>query len=211
MVRAAALAAALLVSAPSGAQDSFGGRGSAPVQRPVTPAQQPAQPAQPPAAPAEQQVSDPAEAWELQDFGVPPQQHLHTGAMHGPTPTQIPGGLVVTTRARVALLQNPGSQALLFDVLGSGESLPNALQAAWLAQPGHFGDQVQQQFVQALDAQLGGRKDTPLVFYCASTQCWMSYNAALRAISAGYSEVLWYRGGLEAWKAAGLPTVPAGR
>lgn len=44
-----------------------------------------------------------------------------------------------------------------------------------------------------------------MVFYCASTMCWMSYNAALRARALGYLDVLWYRGGIEAWKAAGLP------
>jgi len=31
----------------------------------------------------------------------------------------------------------------------------------------------------------------------------MSYNAAVRASRMGYSQVLWYRGGIEAWKAAG--------
>ena len=45
----------------------------------------------------------------------------------------------------------------------------------------------------------------PVVVYCQSTHCWMSYNAALRAINMGYSNVLWYRGGIEAWQAAGLP------
>nr|WP_146910579.1 rhodanese-like domain-containing protein [Arenimonas daejeonensis] len=50
-----------------------------------------------------------------------------------------------------------------------------------------------------------GRKDRPMVFYCQSTQCWMSYNAALRAINLGYTKVLWYRGGIEAWQQAGLP------
>ena len=33
----------------------------------------------------------------------------------------------------------------------------------------------------------------------------MSYNAALRAIHAGYGNVHWYRGGLEAWQRAGQP------
>jgi hypothetical protein len=33
----------------------------------------------------------------------------------------------------------------------------------------------------------------------------MSYNAALRAINLGYKNVLWYRGGIEAWQRAGLP------
>ena len=48
-----------------------------------------------------------------------------------------------------------------------------------------------------------GNLATPLVFYCLSTECWMSYNAALRAINMGFTNVLWYRGGIEAWKAAG--------
>lgn len=51
----------------------------------------------------------------------------------------------------------------------------------------------------------------PLVFHCQSTQCWMSYNAALRAIHMGYTQVYWYRGGVEAWQSvqqaasAGMP------
>ena len=31
-------------------------------------------------------------------------------------------------------------------------------------------------------------------------------NAALRAINLGYKQVLWYRGGIEAWQKAGLQT-----
>jgi len=30
--------------------------------------------------------------------------------------------------------------------------------------------------------------------------------AALRAVAVGYGKVYWYRGGIEAWTAAGLPT-----
>jgi len=224
LVMAAATAAlVLLVPRVGAAQDSFGGARKtppAPSQQPQPPSpQQPArQPAQQPAAPEARSPSaspapapqDPAEAAELADYGVPAQDTLHAGAMHAPTPNRIPGGLVITTRALATLLQDRDSGALLFDVLGGMEALPNALQAAWVSQPGHFNDQVQQQFVQALAAQLQGRTDTPLVFYCESTECWMSYNAALRAIKAGYSQVFWYRGGLVAWKAAGLPTQPGG-
>jgi rhodanese-related sulfurtransferase len=50
-------------------------------------------------------------------------------------------------------------------------------------------------------------RNMPLVIFCDSTVCWQSYNAALRAASAGYVNVYWYRGGVEAWRAAGLPTV----
>ncbi|MND08271.1 hypothetical protein D3C83_307850 [compost metagenome] len=43
------------------------------------------------------------------------------------------------------------------------------------------------------------------MFFCVDTECWLSYNAALRAIRLGYSNVMWYRGGISAWSAAELP------
>ena len=43
-----------------------------------------------------------------------------------------------------------------------------------------------------------------LVFYCLA-DCWMSWNAAKRALSLGYSNVAWYREGTDGWRAAGLP------
>ncbi len=48
-------------------------------------------------------------------------------------------------------------------------------------------------------------KKTPFVFYCLS-DCWMSWNAAKRAISYGYTQVYWYRDGSDGWAAAHLPT-----
>ena len=47
----------------------------------------------------------------------------------------------------------------------------------------------------------------PVVFYCASSECWLSVNAAMRAREVGYTQVAWYRGGIAAWTLAGLPTV----
>jgi PQQ-dependent catabolism-associated CXXCW motif protein len=141
-------------------------------------------------------------AWERQDMGVPAQRELHSGAFHGPTPTQIPGGQAITTKGLLPLLQQQGV-ALVFDVLGAGQTLPNAIPLAWAAQPGSFDDDTQKQLAQALKQATQGRSDTPLVFYCGGPQCWMSYNAALRAIRLGYRNVLWYRGGMEAWQRAG--------
>ena len=40
-----------------------------------------------------------------------------------------------------------------------------------------------------------------LVFYCIR-DCWMSWNAAKRALALGYKNVAWYSDG---WEAAGLP------
>jgi rhodanese-related sulfurtransferase len=42
-----------------------------------------------------------------------------------------------------------------------------------------------------------------MVFFCANARCWLSYNAALRAVRLGYSGVRWYRGGIDAWGRSG--------
>jgi PQQ-dependent catabolism-associated CXXCW motif protein len=209
-----------VLAVPAFGQDSFGGA-RPPVSNPPAPAaaQPPASvPASPPApvlrtAPSFEPRGNPAgapadrsAAQEMRDYGTPATRQLHAGPMHGPTPVSIPGGKVVTTPELMALLQSGAGQYLLLDVLGAPEMLPNALQAAWLAQPGTFDDAVQQQAIGAFQQATGGRKDLPIVLYCQSDHCWMSYNAALRAIAAGYNNVLWYRGGIEAWKAAGGST-----
>ncbi|WP_159726506.1 PQQ-dependent catabolism-associated CXXCW motif protein [Methylosinus sp. Ce-a6] len=49
-----------------------------------------------------------------------------------------------------------------------------------------------------------GDKSRPLVFYCLA-DCWMSWNAAKRALSLGYSRVSWYPPGTDGWVAAGHP------
>jgi PQQ-dependent catabolism-associated CXXCW motif protein len=195
-----------------GQQPAPGSWGQAPAAQPQQspPAQAPAaggwgqQPQQPGAGDLDQLMQ-----MERQDFGVAPTKELHAGQMHGPTPASIPGAQVITTKGLLGLVQQKSTPYFLFDVLGGPEVLPNAMPAVWLAQPGDFRDQTQQQMTQMFAQGTGGRKDIPLVFYCLSTQCWMSYNAALRAVNAGYTNVLWYRGGIEAWKAAGLPTQPA--
>ena len=122
--------------------------------------------------------------------------------MHGPTPASIPGGQIITTQGLVEL-RGKQARTLVFDVLGAAETLPGALAAVPAHQPGTFDDSTQREFGQFLQQVTQGQKDTPLVFYCQSTQCWMCYNASLRAIRLGYTKVLWYRGGLEAWKRAG--------
>jgi rhodanese-related sulfurtransferase len=143
---------------------------------------------------------------EKQEFGVPPTPELHPGAPHGPTPSSIPGGRVIDTLNLVALLSaQPPVPVLIVDALGGPQRLPNAMQGAFAAQPGSFQDQIQQQFAQMLQAATGGNPSLPVIVYCYDPNCWMSYNAALRAIRAGYQNVFWYRGGLWAWEQARLP------
>jgi 3-mercaptopyruvate sulfurtransferase SseA len=56
-------------------------------------------------------------------------------------------------------------------------------------------------FLRTLPA-LNGR---PVIVFSEGPDGWRSYNAALQFKAAGVGEVIWYRGGEEAWTAAGLP------
>lgn len=203
------------------AQDSFGGA-PRPAQEP--PGQQqprpvpPSQPAQYPApasypsqgaAPANDAMARLVQ-FERQDMGVAPTAQLRSGGLHGPTPNQLPGGRLVTTPELVQLLQDGNSGVLVFDVLGGPQTLPNAIPVVPASQGGSFDDAVQRDFGNYLQQVTQGRKDRPMVFYCQSVQCWMSYNAALRATRLGYTNVLWYRGGIEAWQQAGGPLAGSG-
>ncbi len=143
---------------------------------------------------------------ETQDMGVQPPRGLHSGAMHGPTPASVPGGRLITTAQLVQALRGPAQgRPLVFDVLGGPERLPGAQNAVPAHQAGSFDDNTQREFGRYLQQVTQGRMDVPMVFYCLSTQCWMSYNAAVRAIAMGHKQVFWYRGGVEAWKRAGQP------
>ena len=64
---------------------------------------------------------------------------------------------------------------------------------------------VQTSLSNELNQLTNGRKDFPIVFFCQGVRCWESYNAVLRAWNAGYRNVYWYRGGLQAWQQAGFP------
>lgn len=178
-----------------------------PPQNTVAP--QPTQPTQP--GPTTQGIRlDPQIlAFESRDFGVPPTAQLRNGQLHGATPTAIPGGQLVSTESLANAL-NQGMQILLIDVLGGNYSLPGAYVAPGLAQPGSFNDRTQQQAAQWLQQVTGGNPGVPIVVFCSDPQCWLSYNAALRTINAGYSQVYWYRGGVQAWQMGGLPMLPAG-
>ena len=50
----------------------------------------------------------------------------------------------------------------------------------------------------------GGDKAKPLLFFCLRN-CWMSWNTAKRALSYGYTNVLWFAEGTDAWQEIGQP------
>ena len=80
-------------------------------------------------------------------------------------------------------------------------NIPGSL---WLANTG-FGalaPEVEAYFADNLDRASGGDKDRKMLFYCLA-DCWMSWNAAKRALALGYRQVYWFPGGTDAWEATG--------
>lgn len=142
---------------------------------------------------------------EDRDWGVAPTAQLRTRDFHGPTPLQIPGGKVVTT-GELKAMRDQQPAPFLIDVLGGG--LHRTIAGAfWMigAGAGDLNPEEQKRFAAAMAGFTGGDKSRPIVFFCVDAQCWLSYNAALRAIGLGYTGVLWYRGGIASWRQGGNP------
>jgi PQQ-dependent catabolism-associated CXXCW motif protein len=142
---------------------------------------------------------------EDKDMKVPPTSELRTVGYHSPTPLRIPGGKVVTTGELKAMMeQNP--RPYVIDVLGGGVHRTIA-GAFWMlgAGAGDMNKDEEARFAKAIAAFAGGDKDRPMVFFCVDSECWLSYNAALRAIRLGYTNVMWYRGGIASWRVGENP------
>jgi PQQ-dependent catabolism-associated CXXCW motif protein len=134
-----------------------------------------------------------------------------------PTPATLSGATVVSTPEAQALWHNKA--AVFIDVLPHPpkpadlpartvwhdpphRSVPGAV---WLRDVG-FGalaPAMEDYFRRGLAEVTGDDHAKPLLFFC-KRDCWMSWNAAKRALAAGYSKVYWYPDGVEGWSEAGL-------
>ncbi len=138
------------------------------------------------------------------------------GAYRAPTPATISGATVVSTEEARRLWERKA--AIFIDVLPSPpkpENLPedviwrvppryNIPESVWLANVG-FGAlaaEVESYFRSNLARLAKDGKDTSFLFYCLA-DCWMSWNAARRALEFGYTAVYWYPEGTDGWAAAG--------
>ena len=137
---------------------------------------------------------------EDRDWGVPPATQLRTVGYHGPTPSRIPGGKVITTGELKAMLEQ-AARPYVIDVLGGGVHRTIA-GAFWMigAGAGDMDRDEEKRFAGAIAGFAAGDKSRALVFFCVDSECWLSYNAALRAIALGYTNVMWYRGGIASWR-----------
>jgi rhodanese-related sulfurtransferase len=50
-------------------------------------------------------------------------------------------------------------------------------------------------------------RSTPVLFYCNGVKCGRSARAAQIALDCGYSEIYWYRNGMEGWQEKQYPLV----
>jgi PQQ-dependent catabolism-associated CXXCW motif protein len=72
--------------------------------------------------------------------------------------------------------------------------------AIWLPDTGYgvLSDITEKYFIHHLNVATNGSKNHAVIFYCRS-DCWMSWNAAKRALSYGYANVYWFPDGVEDW------------
>ena len=136
-------------------------------------------------------------------------QALKTEKFSDITPQKLPDIKTVGTQEiSKALHAKAGWQ--LIDVAGGLETLPTGKLLAFggLAFEDKAKEDAYKERFNNLLLLLAPNKATPVVFYCASRDCWLSVNAAVRAKQLGYANVMWYRGGIESWKAAELPVAP---
>jgi PQQ-dependent catabolism-associated CXXCW motif protein len=76
--------------------------------------------------------------------------------------------------------------------------------AVWLPNVGYgvLSPNAEAYFKRNLTKLTGGDKGKELVFFCLRN-CWMSWNAAKRALSYGYTHVDWYPDGSDGWQEFG--------
>jgi len=117
------------------------------------------------------------------------EKHWKAGAVfvdvlaHTPRPANLPPGTIWREKTRMDI---PGS--------------------IWLPDTGYgvLAAATESYLRDGLERVTGGDHTRWLVFYCLQS-CWMSWNAAKRALTMGYGNVAWYPEGTEGWEAARLP------
>jgi PQQ-dependent catabolism-associated CXXCW motif protein len=102
---------------------------------------------------------------------------------HAPRPANLPAGTIWREKPRRNI---PGS--------------------AWLPDTGYGAlAPATENYLRTNLARLtGGDRTKLLVIYCLR-DCWMSWNAAKRALAMGYVNVAWYPDGTDGWEEALLP------
>jgi len=162
-----------------------------------------------------------------EDQATPEPENYRNEDYRAPTPRTLQGAQVITT-AEAQALWRAGTAAFV-DVMPHvprPANLPagtlwrekprlNIPGSIWLADTGYgeLSAGTEGYLKAGLEQITGGDRGKLLVFYC-QRDCWMSWNAAKRAVALGYAAVAWYPDGSDGWQDAGLPlseSIPAPR
>ena len=150
--------------------------------------------------------------------GVPEPDGYRLENYRSPTPTTLRGARVIGTdeaekiwRSHSAsfvdvLPRPPRPRNLPEGTLWRDTPRANIPGSIWLPDTGYgeLAPSMAGYFSKGLQKATHGDRARILVIYCLA-DCWMSWNAAKRALALGYSNVAWYREGTDGWIAAGLP------
>jgi PQQ-dependent catabolism-associated CXXCW motif protein len=154
--------------------------------------------------------------------GVAEPEHYRDGEYRAPTPGALKGARVVSTSDAVILWKSraaifvdvmprpPRPPGLPRDIIWRDKPRFNIPGSIWLPDTGYgrLAVSTVEYFRHGLEAATGGDQVRTVVFYCLK-DCWMSWNAAKRAIALGYTDVVWYPDGTDGWRSAGLPVEEA--
>lgn len=152
--------------------------------------------------------------------GIPQPEGYRLSDYRSPTPDGVTGATTVDTQAVQSLLSQ-GRVIPIFVQRLERSTLPGGpwLQSkpyrqipgsVWLPNVGVGAPDAATLgwFESHLDRLTSGDRARDLLFYCLS-DCWLSWNAAKRAVLLGYARVHWYPTGIDGWMEAGLPTEEA--
>ncbi|MEO9527790.1 PQQ-dependent catabolism-associated CXXCW motif protein [Roseibium sp.] len=150
--------------------------------------------------------------------GVPEPEDYREEPYRGPVPETLSGGAVVSSEEAHALWQ-AGATAFI-DVLPRAPkpenlpagtiwrdkqrlSIPGSL---WLPNVGYgrIAGKTADYFRSGLEKATGDDTAHPVLFFCLD-ECWMSWNAARRALEYGYETVYWYPEGTDGWTFEDFP------
>ncbi|WP_103225455.1 PQQ-dependent catabolism-associated CXXCW motif protein [Roseibium marinum] len=150
--------------------------------------------------------------------GVPEPDDYREEPYRGPVPETLSGGTVVSSEEAHALWQT--GDAAFIDVLPRAPkpenlpagtiwrdkprlSIPGSL---WLPNVGYgrIAEITSEYFRSGLEKATGGDTARPVLFFCLD-ECWMSWNAARRALEYGYETVYWYPEGTDGWTFEDFP------
>ena len=142
---------------------------------------------------------------------VPEPDDYRMDEYRAPVPSSLTGGTVVGPEEAYRLWEDGAGFIDVFPQAPKPANLPKGTiwrdkphdtipGAIWLPNVGYgrIADVTADYFRDGLDQMTEGDPAKPVVIFCLE-DCWMSYNAARRAIEWGYTSVHWLPEGTDGW------------